>query len=101
MIRFNQLKIDPYLTAGDHFRFLDAQTAFVYENNQPTSKVKGYRCRLVMVDRGYGTFSVTVPSVPNVAPDTPVRINDLEINLFMIDGKPRIFAKASSIEQVE
>ena len=99
MIRFNQLKIDPYLTAGDHFRFLDAQTAFVYENNQPTSKVKGYRCRLVMVDRGYGTFSVTVPTMPDLVADTPV--NDLEISVYMIEGKPRISAKASSIVSVE
>lgn len=41
MLKLNQLKIDPYMTVGDHFRYLGAKTAYVYENGQPTDKVKG------------------------------------------------------------
>lgn len=51
MLKLNQLQIDPYLTVGDHFRFLEAKTAYVYEKGEVTSKVKGYRCKLAMVDR--------------------------------------------------
>ena len=46
MLKLNQLKIAPYLTVGDHFRFLEAKTAYVYEKGEVTSKVKGYRCKL-------------------------------------------------------
>lgn len=56
MLKLNQLRIDPYLTVGDHFRFLEAKTAYVYEKGEATSKVKGYRCKLAMVDRSYDTF---------------------------------------------
>ena len=34
MLKLNQLQIDPYLTVGDHFRFLDAKTAYVYEKGE-------------------------------------------------------------------
>ena len=98
MLKLNQLRIDPYLTVGDHFRFLEAKTAYVYEKGEATSKVKGYRCKLAMVDRSYDTFFVTVPTAPELPVDTPVRVTDLEIKAFVIDGKPRISAKATAIE---
>ncbi|WP_270580459.1 hypothetical protein [Butyricicoccus sp. OF27-2pH9A] len=98
MLKLNQLRIDPYLTVGDHFRFLEAKTAYVYEKGEATSKVKGYRCKLAMVDRSYDTFFVTVPTAPEIPVDTPVRVTDLEIKAFVIDGKPRISAKATAIE---
>lgn len=101
MLKLNQLRIDPYLTVGDHFRYLGAKTAYVYENGQATTKVKGYRCQLALVDRGYETFYVTVPTAPEIAVDTPVRITDLEIKAFVIDGKPRISAKATAIEPIK
>lgn len=98
MLKLNQLRIDPYLTVGDHFRFLEAKTAYVYEKGEATSKVKGYRCKLAMFDRSYDTFFVTVPTAPEIPVDTPVRVTDLEIKAFVIDGKPRISAKATAIE---
>ena len=98
MLKLNQLRLDPYLTVGDHFRFLEAKTAYVYEKGEATSKVKGYRCKLAMVDRSYDTFFVTVPTAPEIPVDTPVRVTDLEIKAFVIDGKPRISAKATAIE---
>ena len=101
MLKLNQLKIAPYLTVGDHFRFLEAKTAYVYEKGEVTSKVKGYRCKLAIVDRGYDTFYVTVPTTPEIPVDTPVRVTDLEIKAFIIDGKPRISAKATAIEPIK
>ena len=76
MLKLNQLQIDPYLTVGDHFRFLGCKTAYVYEKGQATNKVKGYRCQLALVDRGYETFYVTVPTAPEIPVDTPVRVTD-------------------------
>ncbi|RHP12227.1 hypothetical protein DWZ82_13890 [Butyricicoccus sp. AF35-5AC] len=101
MLKLNQLQIDPYLTVGDHFRFLGCKTAYVYEKGQATNKVKGYRCQLALVDRGYETFYVTVPTAPEIPVDTPVRVTDLEIKAFIIDGKPRISAKATAIEPIK
>lgn len=101
MLKLNQLQIDPYMTVGDHFRYLGAKTAYVYENGQPTDKVKGYRCQIAMVDRGYDTLYVTVPAMPEIPVDSPVRLADLEISAYAIEGKARISAKATAIELID
>lgn len=99
MLKLNQLVIDAPATVGDHFRFLGFKPAYEYANGQPTQKIKGYRCEVVTLDRGYSTLYVTVPQAPeNLAFDSPVTLNDLAIKAYVINGKCRIVATATSIE---
>lgn len=99
MLKLNQLVIDAPATVGEHFRFLGFKPAYEYANGQPTQKIKGYRCEVVMLDRGYATLYVTVPQEPNhLAFDSPVTIDNLVIKAYVIGGKCRIVATASSIE---
>ena len=99
MLKLNQLVIDAPATVGDHFRFLGFKPAYEYAKGQPTQKIKGYRCEVVMLDRGYSTLYVTVPQAPeNLAFDSPVVVKDLVLKAYVISGKCRIVATASSIE---
>ena len=99
MLKLNQLVIDAKATVGEHFRFLGYKPAFEYQNGVPTQKIKGYRAEIVMIDRGYATLYVTVPQPPeNLAFDSPVEVKDLVLKAYVIAGKCRIVATATTIE---
>ena len=99
MLKLNQLVIDAKATVGERFRFLGYKPTFEYQNGVPTQKIKGYRAEIVMLDRGYSTLYVTVPQAPeNLAFDSPVTVNDLVIKAYVINGKSRIVATATTIE---
>lgn len=99
MLKLNQLVIDAKATVGEHFRFLGYKPAYEYANGAPTQRIKGYRAEIVMLDRGYSTLYVTVPQAPeNLAFDSPVEVKDLVLKAYVINGKSRIVATASSIE---
>lgn len=99
MLKLSQLVIDAPATVGEHFRFLGYKPAFEYQNGVPTQKIKGYRCELVMLDRGYAALYVTVPKEPeNLVFDSPVAVTDLVIKAYVINGKSRIVATATAIE---
>ena len=99
MLKLNQLVIDAKATVGEHFRFLGYKPAYEYANGAPTQQIKGYRAEIVMLDRGYATLFVTVPKEPeNLAFDSPVTIDNLVIKAYVMGGKCRIVATATTIE---
>lgn len=101
MLKLNQLVIDAHATVGEHFRFLGYKPAYVYANGVQTQQIKGYRCELVLIDRSYEVLYVTIPNQPdNLAFDSLVDVHDLVLKAYVISGKCRIAANASSIVPV-
>lgn len=97
MIPFKKIVIDVPSTVGEHFLFASYRPAYEYENGAPTTKIKGYRCQLILLDRQCSTLDVTVPTKPDVASGMAVCATDLELHLYQIKEKTVLTAKATAI----
>lgn len=100
MLKFSKIVIDTGMTVGENFLFASCRPAYEYEHGVQTTRIRGYRCRIILLDRDCAEIDVLVPSEPDIPSGTPVRLTDLELHLYSINGKAGLTAKATSIAPV-
>lgn len=86
-------------TCGSNFVFLACKPKPVYRNGIRTNETNGFQAEIFLADRGK-TMNVTLSELPNAKPMTQVKIKNLILRAYSMNGKAGITAKADSIEAV-
>lgn len=97
MLALRKVVVDVPMTVGETFLFASCRPAHEYKHGAPTDRIIGYRCRIILVDRECAEINVLVPTQPDFPTGTPVRLTDLELHLYEVNGKAGLTAKATSI----
>lgn len=99
MLNIRDLRIDP-ASLGVKKLLVDIAPAYEYKDNKRTDTVTGYRYTVALPEHGLDKLGVKIEGKQLMEkPEgfAEIEFTDLELFVYMSDGKPMVSAKATGI----
>ncbi len=103
MLNIRNLRIDP-TSLGTQKLLVDVSPAYAYKDNKRTDTVTGYRYTVALPEHAPEKLSVRIEGrqlMEKPEGFAEVEFTDLEVFVYMSDGKPMVSAKATGIHLVK